>query len=195
MGKKDKNEILESFEDIENDYEKEVSDKELNNEANDGSVNLDDVNLLKVKLDEEHRKSDEYLNILQRTKAEFDNYKKRTAKEKDSIYSDAVSDTVSNMLDVLDNLERAIEACKGSVESGKLIEGVEMVFKQFKDTIEKMGVHAIKAVGEKFNPELHNAVMHIEDENAGENEIIEEFQKGYKMGDKVIRHSMVKVAN
>lgn len=127
-----------------------------------------------------------------RTLAEYDNYRKRTIKEKESIYPEAKATVVEKFLPVMDNFERALES---SEKSGAFYEGVLMVKKQMDEVLAALGVEEIKSVGEAFNPELHNAVMHVDDEEAGENVIIEEFQKGYKIGDRVIRHSMVKVAN
>lgn len=128
---------------------------------------------------------------LLRTIAEYDNYRKRTSKEKEGIYTEACSDVLKYMLPVLDNLERAISA-EGSFEDLK--KGVEMTLKQFKGSLEKLGVDEI-SIDKGFDPNYHEAVMHIQDENYGNNEIVEVFQKGYKRGDKVIRHSMVKVVN
>ena len=132
--------------------------------------------------------SDKYLRLM----AEFDNYKKRSAKERENIYTDVRVDTVSKFLPVYDNLERALKA-ETSDEAHK--KGVEMTFNQLLDVFKKLGVEEIESVGKTFDPNLHNAVMHVEDEALGENEIVEEFQKGFKVNDKVIRFSMVKVAN
>ena len=132
--------------------------------------------------------SEKYLRLM----AEFDNYKKRSAKEREHIYTDVRVDTVSKFLPVYDNLERALKA-ETADEAYK--KGVEMTFNQLLDVFAKLGVEAIESVGQTFDPNFHNAVMHIEDEAVGENEIVEEFQKGFKVGDKVIRFSMVKVAN
>ena len=129
---------------------------------------------------------------LLRHTAEFDNFKKRTAKEKEELYNMAVADTMEKLLPVKDNMERALMA---EGEDSQLKEGIKMIDKQLEDVFAGLGVEAIKAVGEEFNPELHNAVMHIESEEAGENEIVEELMKGYKYKEKVIRPSMVKVAN
>ncbi len=127
-----------------------------------------------------------------RTLAEYDNYRKRTIKEKESIYPEAKAIVVEKILPVLDNFTRAIESAENK---DAFYEGIVMLKKQLDDTLASLGVEEIKAVDEEFNPELHNAVMHIDDEEQGENIIVEEFQKGYKIGDRVIRHSMVKVAN
>lgn len=127
-----------------------------------------------------------------RTLAEYDNYRKRTIKEKESIYPEAKATVIEKFLPVMDNFQRAIDSAENK---DAFYEGVVMLKKQMDEVFTALGVEEIKAVGEEFNPELHNAVMHVEDEEAGENVIVEEFQKGYKTGDRVIRHSMVKVAN
>ena len=127
-----------------------------------------------------------------RTLAEYDNYRKRTIKEKESIYPEAKGVVVEKFLPVMDNFQRALDSAE---EKDAFYEGVAMVKKQMDEVLTALGVEEISAVGEEFNPELHNAVMHIDDEESGENMIVEEFQKGYKIGDRVIRHSMVKVAN
>ena len=132
--------------------------------------------------------NDKYLRVC----AEYDNFRKRTAKEKDALYGDIRSNVVSSFLPVYDNLTRALEA---KTEDEAYRKGVEMIMTQFNQTLEKLGVTEIPALGEKFNPEFHNAVMHVDDETKGENEIVEVFQKGFKLGDKIIRASMVKVAN
>ncbi len=127
-----------------------------------------------------------------RTLAEYDNYRKRTIKEKESIYPEAKAVVIEKFLPVMDNFQRAIDSAENK---DGFYEGVVMLKKQMDDVLTALGVEEIKSVGETFNPELHNAVMHIDDEEAGENVIVEEFQKGYKIGDRVVRHSMVKVAN
>ena len=124
--------------------------------------------------------------------AEYDNYRKRTAKEKESIYRDATLDTVSAFLPVYDNLERAIA---GLPEGDPHRQGMELIFKQFRESLEKRGVEEMDVLGKAFDPERMNAVMHIEDESFGENTVAEVFQKGFTMGDKVLRFAMVKVAN
>lgn len=129
-----------------------------------------------------------------RLAAEFDNFKKRTAKEKEELYSSAVCDTMEKILPILDNLERAVAAFGEKPDADSVQSGVEMILKQFGDTLSAIGVEAIKTDG-GFDPELHNAVMHIEDECYGDGEIAEELMRGYTYKGKVIRHSMVKVAN
>jgi molecular chaperone GrpE len=132
--------------------------------------------------------NDKYLRIC----AEYDNYRKRTQKEKDNLYGDIRANVITSFLPVYDNLTRALAAATTDEAYRK---GVELIMNQFNATMEKLGVTEIKAVGEKFDPAVHNAVMHVNDETKGENEVVEEFQKGFKIGDKVIRFSMVKVAN
>lgn len=132
-----------------------------------------------------------YKDRLLRLNAEYENYRKRTDKEKERIYTDACEDVLIKMLPVLDNLERAVSV-DGSVEDLK--KGVEMTIRQFADALEKLQVEEIDASGE-FDPNLHQAVMHMQDENFGTNQVAEVFQKGYKRGDKVIRYTMVKVVN
>ena len=132
--------------------------------------------------------SDKYLRLM----AEFDNYKKRSIKERENIYTDVRVDTVTKFLPVYDNLERAMKA-ETADEAYK--KGVEMTFNQLLDVFKKLGVEEIEAVDKPFDPNFHNAVMHVDDEALGEGVIVEEFQKGFKIGDKVIRFSMVKVAN
>lgn len=125
--------------------------------------------------------------------AEYDNFKKRTVREKEKLYTDIVGDTVAQLLPVLDNIERALSAV--SDKDNEFYKGFELVHKQTKEIFEKIGVKEIVSVGEAFNPDFHNAVMHTEDETAAENMVVEEFQKGYTYKDKVIRYAMVKVAN
>ena len=132
--------------------------------------------------------NDKYLRIC----AEYDNFRKRSQKEKDGLYGDVKAETLKKFLPVYDNLVRALAQ---STEDEAYRRGVEMIMKQFNVTMEKLGVTEIECLGKKFDPAFHNAVMHVEDEEKGENEIVEVFQKGFLMGDKVIRFAMVKVAN
>ena len=131
---------------------------------------------------------DKYLRLM----AEYDNFRKRSSRERDNIYADVKADTLSKLLPIYDNLERALAQ---ETQDEAYRKGVEMTMNQFNDALGKLGVTAIPALGEKFDPELHNAVMHTEDEAFGENEVAEVFQKGFKLNDKVIRFAMVKVAN
>ena len=128
-----------------------------------------------------------------RLAAEYDNYRKRTAKEKETLYQDAKADTIKEFLAVYDNLERAAAAPGGEDDPHK--KGLEMIFTQYKELLKKLGVAEIEAQGQPFDPERHAAVMHVDDENLGENEVAQVFQAGFLMGDRVIRHAVVQVAN
>ena len=128
-----------------------------------------------------------------RLAAEYDNYRKRTTKEKETIYQDAKLDTIKAFLAVYDNLERAM-ATEGDEESPHK-KGLEMIFNQYKKILEDLGVTEIEAKGQTFDPNRHNAVMHIEDEQYGENEVVQVFQAGFMLGDKVLRYAIVQVAN
>lgn len=138
---------------------------------------------------------EELQDRLKRQMAEFDNFRKRTEKEKASMYEIGARDIIEKILPVLDNFERGLAAVPEDVKGSSFAEGVEMIYKQFVKTLEDAGVEAIEAVGQQFDPNIHNAVMHIDDENFGENEISQELLKGYKYRGTVVRHSMVQVAN
>lgn len=128
-----------------------------------------------------------------RTLAEYDNYRKRTAKEKEASYGDAKANTIAELLPVLDNFDRALSVDSSDFESYK--KGVEMIYQNFTEILKKLGTESFGEKGEQFDPNFHNGVMHIEDDSFGENEIAEVFSKGYKVGDRVLRPAMVKVAN
>ena len=136
-------------------------------------------------------RADEINEKYMRMLAEYDNFRKRSAKEREGVYADAVSDTLTSVLPVLDNLERA-EACR---DADGLAKGLELTLKSFRDTLERLGIQEIEALGKTFDPNVHNAVFHVDDESYGESEIVEVLMKGYKKGDKVVRYAMVKVAN
>ena len=133
--------------------------------------------------------ADKYLRLA----AEYDNYRKRTAKEKETLYQDAKADTIKEFLAVYDNLERAAAAPGGEDVPHK--KGLEMIFTQYKELLKKLGVSEIEAQGQPFDPETMNAVMHVDDENFGENVVAQVFQAGFRLGDKVVRHAIVQVAN
>ncbi len=145
------------------------------------------------KLDEAAAESAKLKDQLLRTAAEYDNFRKRSDREKKAIYADATADAVTELLGVADNLERALEQKECSTED--LRKGVEMVLNQMHAAFGKLNVTEMGAVGDAFDPAIHNAVSHIDDENLGENVISQVFQKGYRIGDKVVRHAMVQVAN
>ncbi|WP_066825017.1 nucleotide exchange factor GrpE [Clostridium tepidiprofundi] len=182
-----------------NVVENETEDEIVEEVEHDEEVNKEnEVQKLKDEnrtLKDELKKINNILSTVQekhlRLTAEYDNYRKRTVKEKENIYTDSCADVLKEFLPVLDNLERAVEA-EGNID--ELKKGVEMTLKQFYSALEKLNVEEIPTEG-GFDPNIHNAVMHIESKEFGNNEIIEVFQKGYRRGEKVLRYSMVKVAN
>lgn len=173
-----------------------------NEEADDGKLKLSErkklkkleseVVALRKDLDAKEKELSEEKERYLRMLAEYDNFRRRTAKEKDGIYADAISDAVNELLPVIDNLERAAAIVPADGQDG-LAQGVNLTLKSAMDTLRKLGVSVIET--ETFDPNVHNAVMHVEDESLGEGQIVEVFQKGYIRGDKVIRFAMVKVAN
>ena len=146
----------------------------------------------KKKKDKSEQKVEELTDRLKRTMAEFDNFRKRTEKEKSSMYIIGAKEIVEKILPVVDNFERGLAQAQ---EGDAFADGMKMIYKQLTTTLDELGVKPIEAVGKEFNPDFHNAVMHVEDEEVGENIVVEEFQKGYTYKDFVVRHSMVKVAN
>lgn len=138
---------------------------------------------------------EELQDRLKRQMAEFDNFRKRTEKEKSAMYEVGARDIIEKILPVLDNFERGLAAVPEDEKGSSFAEGIEKIYKQFVKTLEESGVAAIEAVGQQFDPSLHNAVMHVEDDNYGENEISQELQKGYTYRGTVVRYSMVQVAN
>ena len=149
----------------------------------------------KNKKDKKDEEIEELTDRLTRQMAEFDNFRKRTEKEKSQMYEIGAKDIIEKILPVVDNFERGIAAVPEEEKSNPFAEGMEKIYKQLMTTLEEIGVKPIEAVGQEFDPDFHNAVMHVEDEEVGENIITEEFQKGYLYRDSVVRHSMVKVAN
>ena len=182
-----------------NDTESETSSENIKNQKKDKSFlgkkkqnaeieKLQKVNQeLQVELDEQ---KDKYARLA----AEYDNYRKRTTKEIDMRYADAKADVWKNIINIVDDFERVIKA-DIPVECQNYKDGVNLIYKKITEMMTAAGIEEIKALNEQFDPELHNAVMHIDSDEAGENEVVEVFMKGYKLGDKVIRFSMVKVAN
>ena len=149
----------------------------------------------KEKKDKKDEKIEELTDRLTRQMAEFDNFRKRTEREKSQMYEIGAKDIIEKILPVIDNFERGLAAVPEESKEDPFVEGMEKIYKQIMTTLEGVGVKPIEAVGQEFNPDFHNAVMHVEDEEAGENIITEEFQKGYMYHDSVVRHSMVKGAN
>ena len=148
-----------------------------------------------AKKDPKDAQIEELQDRLKRQMAEFDNFRKRTEKEKAAMYEIGAKDIIEKILPVLDNFERGLAAVPEDEKGSSFAEGIEKIYKQFVKTLEDAGVESIEAVGKQFDPNLHNAVMHVEDEKYGENEIAMELQKGYKYRGSVVRHSMVQVAN
>lgn len=149
----------------------------------------------KPKKDKKDEKIEELTDKLTRQMAEFDNYRKRTEKEKSGMYEIGAKDVIEKILPVIDNFERGLAAVPEDQKEDSFVTGMEMIYKQIMTTLDGIGVKPIEAVGQEFNPDLHNAVMHVADEELGENIVAEEFQKGYTYRDSVVRYSMVKVAN
>ena len=146
----------------------------------------------KEKKDKKDEKIEELTDRVTRQMAEFDNFRKRSEKEKSQMYEIGAKDIIEKILPVVDNFERGLAQAP---ENDPFAEGMQKIYKQFTTTMEGMGVEPIEAVGKEFNPDFHNAVMHVEDESVGENIVVEELQKGYTYKGFVVRHSMVKVAN
>ena len=149
----------------------------------------------KKKKDKKDEKIEELTDMVKRQMAEFDNYRKRTEKEKASMYEIGAREVIEKILPIVDNFERGLAAVPEEEKETPFVDGMNKIYRQLLSVFEGMGVKAIESVGQEFNPDYHNAVMHVEDEEAGENVVVEEFQKGYTYKDTVIRHSMVKVAN
>ncbi|WBW95784.1 nucleotide exchange factor GrpE [Oceanirhabdus sp. W0125-5] len=186
----------------ENQVEETLEESEKNEDLEFEEMDEDDMGKKYAKLKEENDKNLEEINLLNnklkavqdthiRTTAEYDNFRKRTVREKEQLYTDACSDVLKEIFPVVDNLERALDLTQ---EDSSLKQGVEMTLKQFNSSLEKLGIKEINT-SEKFDPNFHEAVMHVVDENYGPSEIVEVFQKGYIRGEKVLRYSMVKVAN
>ena len=149
----------------------------------------------KNKKDKKDEKIEELTDKIVRQMAEFDNFRKRTEKEKSQMYEIGAKDIIEKILPVIDNFERGLSVVPEDKKEDSFVQGMEMIYKQLMTTLESAGVKAIEAVGQEFNPDFHNAVMHVEDDEVSENIVVEEFQKGYMYRETVVRYSMVKVAN
>lgn len=149
----------------------------------------------KKKKDKKDERIEELTDRLTRQMAEFDNFRKRTEKEKSQMYEIGAKDVIEKILPVVDNFERGLGAAKEDEKEDPFVQGMEMVYKQLMTSLEAIGVKPIEAAGQEFNPDFHNAVMHVDDDEFGENIVVEELQKGYMYRDSVVRYSMVKVAN
>lgn len=178
----------------------EKDSKEETSEGTEGKEESEDSSGKKLfgkknKKDKKDEKIEELTDKLTRQMAEFDNFRKRTEKEKSQMYEIGAKDIIDKILPIVDNFERGLGAVTEEEKEDPFVQGMEKVYKQLMTTLDGIGVKPIEAVGKEFNPDFHNAVMHVEDEELGENIIAEEFQKGYMYHDSVVRHSMVKVAN
>lgn len=171
--------------------------EEATEDADEKKENVKEKKLFgkKNKKDKKDEKIEELTDRLTRQMAEFDNFRKRTEKEKSQMYEIGAKDIIDKILPVVDNFERGLAAVTEEDKSHPFMEGMDKIYKHLMTTLEGVGVKPIEAVGTEFDPNLHNAVMHVEDEDFGENVVAEELQKGYMYRDTVVRHSMVKVAN
>lgn len=173
----------------------ETSEEAGSEEAKEDAEKKTGKKLFGKKKDKKDEKIEELTDKLTRQMAEFDNFRKRSEKEKSQMYEIGAKDIIEKILPVVDNFERGLDAVKEEEKEDPFVQGMEKVYKHLITTLEGIEVKPIEAVGQPFDPNFHNAVMHVEDENFGENIVAEEFQKGYTYRDSVVRHSMVKVAN
>jgi molecular chaperone GrpE len=164
----------------------------LDKEKEEVVNNDENIETVNQEIQKDNNEYEELNDRYKRLFAEFENYKKRSQKEKESIYGMITGDVVSSMLPVMDNLEKAAEAKSNDTQYQ---DGVKLVARQFQEALKSLGLEEIETIGQRFDPEFHEAVSHIEDETKGEQEIVQEYRKGYKIGNKVVRHSMVIVAN
>lgn len=184
MDSKNEN-VEETIKEVEVNETKDAAQTEVDNEQ----AFIDKLN---QDLEEQRKKADEYYESLRRNMAEFDNFKKRIAKEKDNMYLSVVSEVIGAILPVVDNFEKAVAA---ESKDEKYKEGIELIYRDLMAMLKKYNVEPIEDMGCTFDPEYHEAVMSVTDETKGEKEIVEVFRRGYKLGDKVVRHTLVKVAN
>ena len=171
-----------------------VEDKE-NSDEEDSDDKSDKKGFFKKKKDKKDEIIEELTDKNKRMLAEFENFRNRSEKEKSAMFEVGAKTVIEKILPVIDNFERGLTQKPEGAEAEGFVTGMDMVYKQLLTSLDELGVKPIEAVGKEFDPELHNAVMHVEDEEAGENVVVEEFQKGYMYKDTVVRHSMVKVAN
>lgn len=192
--KEKEDKVEDASQDKENIVAEEVSE-ENTEEAEETVGEKKSIFKKKEKKNKKDEQIEELTDRLKRQMAEFDNFRKRTEKEKSQMYEIGAKNVVEKMLPIVDNFERGLSAVPEEERENPFYEGIDMIYKQLMTTLEEIGVKPIESVGVEFNPDYHNAVMHIEDEEVGENIVVEEFQKGYTYRDNVVRHSMVKVAN
>lgn len=177
------------------DETEETEETEESTEQAPASETEEKKGFFKKKKDPRDEKIEELTDRVKRQMAEFENFRKRTDKEKSAMYEMGAKDIIERILPVIDNFERGLATVPEDAKETPLAEGMEKIYKQFRKTLEEAGVKAIEAVGQEFDPNYHNAVMHVDDDSLGENIVAEELQKGYMYRDSVVRHSMVKVAN
>ena len=175
--------------------EEEGAGEDAPEEEAGGKAKEEKKGFFQKKKDKKDEQIEELTDRLKRTMAEFDNFRKRTEKEKASMYEFGARDIIEKILPVVDNFERGLSVISDEEAKTAFAEGMDKIYRQLLKTLEDAGVKPIEAVGKPFDPDFHNAVMHVDDESAGENIVVEEFQKGYLYRDSVVRHSMVKVAN
>lgn len=188
----------ETAEDTASETETQEADAEETEEAEETSKEDSDDNkkgFFKKKKDKKDEQIEDLTDRLRRQMAEFENFRKRTEKEKSQMFDMGAKTIVEKVLPVIDNFERGLAAVPEDKKEDAFVVGMDKIYKQFLTTLEEAGVKPIEAVGQEFDPNFHNAVMHVEDEELGENVVAEELQKGYMYRDTVVRHSMVKVAN
>ena len=177
------------------DETEETEETEESTEQAPAAEKEEKKGFFKKKKDPRDEKIEDLTDRVKRQMAEFENFRKRTDKEKSAMYEMGAKDIIERILPVIDNFERGLATVPDDAKETPLAEGMEKIYKQFRKTLEEAGVKAIEAVGQEFDPNYHNAVMHVDDESLGENIVAEELQKGYMYRDSVVRHSMVKVAN
>ena len=182
-------------EEAEAEETEETSEEAGSGDAKEDTEKKTGKKLFSKKKDKKDEKIEELTDKLTRQMAEFDNFRKRTEKEKSQMYEIGAKDIIEKILPVVDNFERGLDAVKEEDKEDPFVQGMEKVYKHLLTTLEGIEVKPIEAVGQPFDPNFHNAVMHVEDEEAGENIVVEEFLKGYMYKGSVVRHSMVKVAN
>lgn len=190
-------ETLENEEVTVEDIEEEVVDGEVTETDEDAEEEKTKKGFFgkEKKKDKKDAQIEELTDKYKRTMAEFDNYRKRTEKEKSAMYEIGAKDVIEKILQVVDNFERGLDTVTEDKKSDPFVEGMDKIYKQLMKTLEDLEVKPIEALDKEFDPDYHNAVMHVDDEEVGENIIVEEFQKGYMYRNSVVRHSMVKVAN
>lgn len=173
----------------------DTAGSEEEEESNERGGKKKSVRALEIELKKSEEKLADVTDKYQRLMAEFENARKRNAKEQSRMYDIGAKEVLAKLLPVVDNFERGLDALSDEEKEGAFAQGIEKIYQQLMTVFDEIGVKAMDAAGKEFNPDFHNAVMHVEDEELGENLVVEEFQKGYMYKDSVLRHSMVKVAN